>query len=228
MNIPTLHDVFGLINRLPLEYTVLLFFLTGSVLVLVRDWRVSVGTLVLQYLTLGVALAHLVRIEIAFAKVLVGVFIGLMLYLSARQADWRHRFTVSDRSRHGIRALLGRPSQRGEVLPPGRVFRLMAVLLMAVSAISLAQTYPIPALPNPISIAVYWLLLAGVLLLMLSENPLKIGQGILTALTGFELWYTTLEGSLLVIGLWGGVNLLLTLAIGYLATIQSVMVEEDS
>lgn len=202
----------------------LLFFFTGSVLVLVRDWRASVGALLLQYLTLGFALTRLVRPEIAFVKLLVGLFICFMLYLSARQAGWRHRLTFWS---HGLRALLGPRTVAGEVFPPGRAFRLMATVLMAVAAFSLAQSYPIGGLPAAISVAVYWLSLVGLLILMLTENPLKIGQGLLTGIAGFELWYTTLEGSLLLVGLWGVVNLLLALVVGYLAAVRGVILEED-
>jgi len=71
------------------------------------------------------------------------------------------------------------------------------------------------------------LTLSGLLILILTEDPLKIGQGLLTAIIGFELWYTTLERSLLIVGLWGAVNLLLALAIGYLMAVRGVKLEED-
>ncbi len=224
MIFPSLADVFAFLRAFPLEYSTLIFFLTGSLILLVRDWRVSVAALVVQYLALGAGLVHVVRPEIAAAKVLVGLFIGLMLYLSARQAGWRHRLTISA---HGIKALMGTRLVGGEVFPPGRVFRLLVTLLLMVTAVSLAQTYPIGELPGAAAIGVYWLVLVGATVLTLSENPLKVGQGLLTAITGFELWYTTLEGSLLMVWLWGAVNLLLALAVGYLAIIRSGETEED-
>jgi len=222
VNIPSLADIFTWLIGIPVEYTTLIFFLTGSILLLAHDWRVSVLALVGQYLTMGAALVYLVKPEIAAAKVLVGLFIGLMLYLSARQAGWRQKLA---RSAHPLRALMG--TSGGAAFPPGRVFRLVVTLLLMVTAISLGQSYPIGDLPNATGIAVYWLALVGLTLLILSENPLKVGQGLLTAITGFELWYTTLEGSLLVVGLWGVVNLLLALAVGYLAIIRGGELEED-
>jgi hypothetical protein len=224
LNIPDLNDILNYLNIFPLELSVLFFLITGSTLVLIRDWRASVGALLFQYLTMGFVLARLVRPEIAFVKVLVGLFICLMLYISARQASWRHRLTFAS---HGLRAVWGTRTIAGRVFPPGRAFRLMVLLLIAVTAISLAQTYPISNLVSTVSIAVYWLILIGLILLVLTEDPLKIGQGLLTAITGFELWYTTLEGSLLVVGLWGVVNLLLALAVGYLAAVRGVVLEED-
>ncbi len=224
MTIPDLRDLLNFLYQLPFEIFILLFFLTGSLLVLVRDWRASVATLLVQYLAMGMVLAQLVRPEIAMAKVLVGLFICPILYLSARQASWRRQLTLTQ---HGLRALLGQRTLSGDVPPPGRTFRLMAVLLLGVTAFSLARTYPISNLPAVVSIAIYWLTLSGLLILILTEAPLKIGQGLLTAITGFELWYTTLERSLLIVGLWGAVNLLLALAIGYLMAVRGVKLEED-
>jgi len=219
-----LDSLLTLLNQLPLEIPILLFFITGSVFVLIQDWRISIGALLVQYGLMGIVLARLVRPEIALIKILVGLFICPMLYLSARQASWRRQLTFSQ---HGLRALLGQRTLSSEVFPPGRTFRLIALLLIAVTAFSLAQTYPISNLPLLVSIAIYWLTLAGILILILTENPLKIGQGILTIIVGFELWYTTLEGSLLVVGLWGAVNLLLALAIGYLMAVRGVHLEEE-
>lgn len=218
--IPTFKDLLQQLNWLPLEAGVLVFFITGGVLVLIRDWRVSIGMLALQYLTLGFVLSRLIRPEIAFAKVLVGLFVSLMLYLSARQSGWR-------RQTSGLRALFGQRSVAGEAFPPGRAFRLMALLLAAVAAISMSQTYPLSNLPAAASMAVYWLVIIGLLILILSENPLKAGQGLLTAFTGFELFFATIESSLLMIGLLGIVNLLLAMTTGYLATVRGVAIEED-
>jgi len=224
MNIPSLTDIFSIAQKLPLAFSLATFFLTGSMLLLLRDWRFSILALEVQYLALGAQLAHLVRPEIAFAKILVGIFVGLMLYLSARQAGWRKELTLAA---GGKRALGNFRAGDGGILPAGRFFRVIFTLFLMVAAVSLAQTHPIGSLPPSVSTAVYWLALVGIGLLILSENPIKVGQGLLTLLIGFELWYTTLEGSLLIVGLWGAVNLLLALAIGYLGIARGVNLEED-
>jgi len=64
--------------------------------------------------------------------------------------------------------------------------------------------------------------------LIITEDPLKTGIGLLTILTGFDLFYTTLEHSLLITGLWGAVNLLLSLAISYLIIAKGANPEEES
>jgi hypothetical protein len=77
-----------------------------------------------------------------------------------------------------------------------------------------------------VTTAVYWLILAGLVTLVLTEDPMRVGHGLFTALTGFDLYYTTLEKSLLLTGLWGAVNLLIALAIGYLTIAKGAGQEE--
>lgn len=220
----TISALFNLTAWLPLEATTLAFFVTGGLLFLVEDWRLSVGLLTAQYLTMGLVVGRLLRPEIGFAVVLVGLFIGLMLYFSARQAGWRQRLSLAT---HGLRTLLANTPNDGSVFPPGRAFRLMTALLAGVTTVSLAQSYPVGHLPGPVTLSVYWLMAVGVLVLLFTGHPLKVGQGLLTFLTGFEIWFITLEGSLLMISLWAIVSLMLTLVVGYLAAVQGVIPEEN-
>jgi hypothetical protein len=95
-------------------------------------------------------------------------------------------------------------------------------------AVVLNQTYPLPTIPPDVGLGCYWLILIGLLILMLTEEPLKGGLGLLTLLTGFDLLYAPLENSLVVAWLWAVVNLLLALAIAFLAVAKGVgTLEED-
>jgi hypothetical protein len=76
--------------------------------------------------------------------------------------------------------------------------------------------------------AVYWLVLIGLIVLIVTEKPLKAGIGLLTILVGFDLFYTTLEHSLLITGLWGAVNLLIALAMSYLIVARGANPGEES
>ena len=220
--------IYGLINliqQLPPALPVLCFFITVSLLILLKDWRASILVLLVQYLVLGTVLAQLVVVEMAAIKLMVGLFICPVLYLSARQTGWRQSPTLLPPDSQPF-PQVGRVA--AQLFPPGRTFRLLALLTLAVSAISLAQTYPISGVPLVVTMAVYWLTLTGMFILILSEEPLKVGQGVLTIITGFELWFTTLQNHLLLVGLWGAVNLMIALAIGYLMIVGGVNLEEDS
>lgn len=183
--------------------------LAGSVMVLVRDWRASLLALLTQYLLAGFVLTRLVLPELALIKVLVGALVCPMLYLAARQAGWRIQ-----------PGKLVRVAENG-IFPGGPAFRLLAVTLMTVLAVALNRTFPLPVVPPDVGLASYWLMLHGLLILMLTEEPLKAGQGLLMAIIGFELLYTLIEPSLALVWFWAAINLLVTLAIAYLAVARA-------
>jgi hypothetical protein len=101
-------------------------------------------------------------------------------------------------------------------------FRLLAVVLMGLVVSSLLNSYPLPEVPRYIGFACYWLALMGLLVMILTAEPLKAGLGLLTFISGFELFYAALEKSLSVAGLLGIVNLFMALAIAYLALPREV------
>jgi hypothetical protein len=239
--LPSLYEILDQLRFITRELAVLGLFLTGGLIVLVRDWRTSLLALLAQYLLAGFVLARLILPEVALIKVLVGALICPMLYLAARQAGWladRGVFRVPDAlanwvspSRpHSWRRHAGQGMPMGtvpvppreedawsDVFPAGLAFRLLAVTLMALLTVALSQTFPLPNIPPDVGLGSYWLILIGLLILMLTEAPLKAGQGLLTVIIGFELLYAPIERSLAMVWLWAVVNLLLTLAIAYLA-----------
>ena len=98
---------------------------------------------------------------------------------------------------------------------------------MILTTLTLSRSFPLPALTATVTTGVYWLVLAGLVVITLTEDPMKVGHGLLTLLSGFGLFYITLERSLLLIGLWGSVNLLIALAIGYLTVVKGAGAEEE-
>ncbi len=203
--------VYGMLDQLQFitrELAIVGLFITGGLLVLVRDWRASLLALLGQYILAGMVLSRLVLTEIALIKVLIGALVCSMLYLAARQAGW------------GIeRSLLISPTRSG-IFPGGLAFRILAVTLVALLAVALNQDYPLPTIPPDLGLGSYWLMMSGLLILMFTEEPLKAGQGLLMGVIGFELLYASIERSLALVWMWAVVNLLLTLAIAYLAVVR--------
>ena len=218
---PSLSEVLNQLQFISRELAVLGLFVTGGIIVLMRDWRASLLALLGQYLLAGLILAGLVLPEIALIKVLIGALVCPMLYLAARQAGWQAERNTLFASRRQA------GSGRSDIVPAGRAFRLLAAALMTIIAIALSQTYPLPVIPPDVGLSSYWLILVGLLILMMTEEPLKAGQGLLTAIIGFDLLYTPLEHSLTMVWLWASVNLLLTLGIAYLAVVQGASSSEE-
>jgi hypothetical protein len=221
--LPSLYEILNQLQFITRELAILGLFVTGGLMVLLRDWRASLLALLGQYLLAGLVLSRLLLPEIALIKILIGALICPMLYLAARQAGWRAGRKLLPSSDD---ASTTTPAQ-DSLFPGGLAFRLLAVTLMVILAAALSRRYPLPAVPPDVGLGSYWLILIGLLILMLTEEPFKGGQGLLTAIIGFELFYTSIERSLAMVWLWAVVNLLLALAIAYLAVVRGAGPSEE-
>ena len=233
---PTLPEILQQLQFVRADAILLGLLITAGIILIARDWRLLLLALLAQYILIGMLLTRLVRPDIAVLNVLIGAFICPILYLSARQVAVNPLSVYDVTQITSARKwwslpviksfLLGTDRTRGRAAT-GLAFRVAVTLLMILVTLSVSNSFPLPNLTRGITIGVYWLVLAGLITLTLTENPMKAGHGLLTALTGFGLFYTTLESSLLLTGLWGTVNLLIALAIGYLTVVKGVVSEEE-
>ena len=233
---PSLPEILYQLQFIRADAILLALLITASSILIARDWRLLILALLAQYILVGMLLSRLVRPDIAVLSVLIGAFICSILYLSARQV------AVNPLSVYGVTLetssgkwrplsavksyLIGTDRVRGPAAT-GTAFRVFVTLLIILVTLSVSNSFPLPNLTRGMTIGVYWLILAGLIMLTLTENPMKAGVGLLTVLTGFGLFYTTLERSLLLTGLWGTVSLLIALAIGYLTVVKGAASEEE-
>lgn len=206
---------FGFLRGYPAAYLVML---TAALILIVRDWRLSVLFLTLQYLIVGFLFADVLLPHLAFMKVLVGLFVCLIFYITARQVNWG-RLPEDVTPDEAIQLRKERFVRFGTlVLPTDTPFRVFLALMLClvVWASSHRSDYLLPAVPEHFQIAVLALTSLGLVSLCLSSEPLMAGLGLLTFLTGFELFYSALEQSVAMLGLLGVVNLTVTLVIAYL------------
>jgi hypothetical protein len=238
LNLPEILEQLRFITH---EMALMGLFVTAGAILILRDWRFLILALLTQYILEGLILFRLVRPDIAVLEVLIGAFICPILFLSARQVSasslsaslftghqasvqrefvdwWESLFSIS----------FSKVASRSYRLPAtGFAFRIFVGLILILATLTLSNSFPLPDLAPSVTTAVYWLILAGLMVLMLTEDPIKVGHGLLTALTGFGLFYAILERSLLLTGLWGTVNLLIALAIGYLTVVKGSSPEEE-
>jgi hypothetical protein len=222
--LPTLYDVLNQLGFVSRELAVLGLFISGTLIILVRDWRVTLLALLSQYIVASLILVRVVAPEIAVIKMLVGALICPMLYLAARQSGWSPLWVRVAASRGWRNAAMARGG--GEVFRASVAFRLLAAALAGLLAMVLNRSYPLPIVPPEVGLGCYWLMVIGCFVLILTEAPLKAGPGLLTLLIGFELLYTHLERSLVMIWLLAVTNLLLTLAVVYLAVVWGARASE--
>lgn len=241
---PTLPEILRQLQFITQEIALLGLLITACSILIGRDWRFLILALLAQYVLVGLVLSRLVRPDIATLKVLIGAFICPILFLSARQVSvgtfsislslsepqksWRSSLGDWWRSRYLIVSFLREDRNRlRRPAATGFVFRVFTALLMILIAITVSNTFALPNLSPTVNTAVFWLVLAGLSTLMLTEDPMKVGLGLFTTLTGFELFYATVERSLLLTGLWGTINLLIALVIGYLIVVKGARPEEE-
>lgn len=218
LEIPALTEFlafFGFLRGYPAAY---LIMFTAALILIVRDWRWSLLFLILQYLLVGFLFADVLLPHLAFMKVLVGMFVCLILYITARQVNWG-RLPEDVTPDEAVQLRKERFVRLGTlVLPTDTPFRVFLALMvcLAVWAMAHRTDYLLPAVPEYFHIAVFALVGLGLVTLSLTGEPLMAGLGMLTFLTGIELFYSALEQSVAMLGLLGAVNIAIVLVIAYL------------
>jgi hypothetical protein len=225
-------DVLKTLSSIPGLAVLIGLIVAAALLVVLVNWRLLILALGVQYLLVGLMLTRVVPLELAAVKALVGVMICPVLFITARRVRWGQ----IDQDEAEADQLPSDPlapdrpapkpvrrSLIGWLISLGLPLRLMAALLTAVLAVSLALRNPLSVtgdalVSRDITIGTFSLLLLGLLNILLNENPLKVGIGLLSLLAGFEMFYTSVEPTLTIVGLLGMTNLIIGLAISYLTT----------
>jgi hypothetical protein len=107
---------------------------------------------------------------------------------------------------------------RSQGISARAAFSFLAAVLVTLTAYVVAFAIPLPQLPPGLTGVCYLLIGLGVLLLGLSQDPVRVGLGLLTFLSGFDLFYIALEPSLVVTGLLGSISFVIALGMAYLRT----------
>lgn len=214
-------DILKTLASIPGLTVMISLIVAAALLVILVNWRLLILALGVQYLLVGLMLTRVVPVELAAVKALVGVMICPVLFITARRVRWGHLDQAEPEADQP--APITRRSLIGWLISPGLPLRLLAALLTAVLAVSLALRNPLAVtgdalVSRDVTIGTFGLLLLGLLNILLNENPLKVGIGLLSLLAGFELFYTTIEPTLTIVGLLGLTNLIIGLAIAYLTT----------
>ncbi len=217
-------EIFAFLAGIPAMVGLILAAMT---VFLTSDWRLSLTGLLVQYLLVGVALTRFVQLEVALVKILVGVLVVSILYLSGRriqEVQERRQPEATSARFLGVHLAWGGG-------PLGLPLRLLVVFLVSLAAVRFFGEYHslLPALgpeavtfPPDVAFVSFWLGLMGLVGLVLSGNPLRVAPAVLTLMAAFDLVYAGLEPSLAIVGFVGSLTLLIALAFSYLATVQGL------
>jgi hypothetical protein len=184
---------------------VIIIVITSVGLMLVRDWRTSIILLSIQYAAMFILCLQHLLLGMASVKVVVG-------WMSA---------TILGMTRSG---LVVPERKEGDNWPRGRLFRTFAAVMVGIIVIGATSRVNSVMADAGFAITAGSLLLIGMGLLHLSltADILRITIALMTILTGFEILYTAVEGSVLVAALLAVIVLGLALVGSYLMIASNV------
>jgi hypothetical protein len=198
-------------------------FVTALVIFLTSDWRLSLTALLAQYILIGLNLTRFIEPEVALVKILIGVLVVPILYLSARQVQGAREAEATDEQGPQLLGLrLG-----WDAGPLGMPLRVLAVLLVVLVLIRLYGTFRLPLVSTDVAFGAMWLGSMGMIGLVLGGSPLRVATAMLTILAGFDLVYASLESSLAVVGIFGALTLLAAFAFSWLTIVHGLGQEAE-
>ena len=188
---------------------VFLVSLTGIILLVSPDWRVSIAALAVQYFGVFVLVAMSWPLEMAIVKLVTGWMVCAVLALAKTGAPGRYI------------------EEQGTIMIV--LFRLLAAGLVGLVVASTAPRILvwIPEITIEQLLGGWVLIGLGLLHLGLTSSTLRVILGLLTVLAGFEILYAAVETSVLVAGLLAAVSLGLALVGAYLLVVPSLVASEE-
>jgi hypothetical protein len=197
-------------------FAVLLALITSFGLLITNDWRISLGLLALQYVVVFILTSMQWSISMSLTKLIAGWMAAAVLGIAVIGAPELQTQII--READMMSSLPG--AGRLKVVPflRNRMFSLFAAILISGAVFAGAATMKSMLPGIALEQAVGGLLLVGIGLLKLgfTIRPFPTTLGLLTALAGFEILYSTIQASILVAGLLAGMNLIVALAGSYL------------
>ena len=190
-------------------FAVLLLTVTSLGLLLARDWRWLIIYLSAQYFGMLILTLQHWPLGMASVKVVAGWMSAAILGMT------RSGLPREDRV------------ERSNILPRGRLFRLFAAAIVLVIVSSVTPRVDVIMADAGFAVTSGSLVLVGMGLLQIavSNHILRVTLGLMTVLSGFEILYATVEGSVLVAGLLAIINLGLAFVGSYL--LVAVNAEEE-
>jgi hydrogenase-4 membrane subunit HyfE len=188
-----------------------LMLVTSTIILINRDWRLSLGALAVQDVAAFWLITRHLPFVMGSAKLITGWMVVAALGMTR----------------------LGLPSTEDEkeesTLPRGQWFRVILVCIIALVTFGATPRIEsaIPGLGWQVIAGGLILLGAGVVHLGLTSEPLNVIIGLLTMLTGFEILYAAIESSILVSGLLAVISLGLGIVGSYLLIAGSFPIEVE-
>jgi len=178
---------------------VVLIVITSVGLLLARDWRWSITLLSIQYVAMFVLILQYWPLGMGSVKVVAGWMAAAILGMT--------RSGLSNESLN-----------EEDIWPRGRLFRIFAAGIVVIIVAGTTPSVDTIMADAGFAVTTGSLLLIGMGLLHLgiTTDILRVAIGLMTVLSGFEIIYSAVEGSVLVAALLAVITLGLALVGSYL------------
>ncbi|HSJ86017.1 MAG TPA: hypothetical protein VK909_02330 [Anaerolineales bacterium] len=190
---------------------VAIILMTSTGLLIIRDWRWSIILLAIQYFCMFILALQHWPFGMASVKLVAGWMSAAILGMT------RSGFPSQDLEETGL-------------WPRGRLFRLFAAAMVLLIVVATTRSVDTIMADAGYAVTSGSLLLIGMGLLHLgiTDYNLRVVIGLMTVLSGFEILYSAVEGSILVAALLAVVTLGLALVGAYLMTAENAPQEVES
>ncbi|MDP1545639.1 MAG: hypothetical protein Q8L87_06415 [Anaerolineales bacterium] len=188
-----------------------LILAAATIILITRDWRISLGALAVLYLAAFWLVTRHLPIAMGTVKLIAGWMVVAILGMT------RLSLTTLDKQ------------EEESFWARGGWFRVVLMIIVALIAAgsSFRMEAAIPGLGLPVIAGSLLLIGAGVVHLGVTSDLLRVTLGLLTLLIGFEILYAALESAILVTGLLAVVNLGLGILGSYLMLAGSAPLESE-
>jgi hypothetical protein len=184
--------------------------ITAASLVLIRNWRLALPTLIVQYVLVAILLARAIPTGVAMIKFVAGTIVCLAVSLAAQRADSAR----ASRGEQVARRRVGAVNWRS--IPSQALIRAIALVLVITAVFGATVRFPLPTAAQDLTLAAYTLLACAVLIIGTSTQAVNVGMAVLMLLSGIELAYAPVEPSVTVSVLLALMTLLVGVAVAYL------------
>ncbi|MFN3705986.1 MAG: hypothetical protein ACK4WM_08340 [Thermoflexales bacterium] len=207
-------ELFSQVSQVLILPLLLGLLATALLVSVVRNWRIVLPTMVVNYAVVGLMLARVIDPLISLSRIGTGAVAIVVLSVAAKRADDMR----AARGESVARERLAHPQWRR--LASQLLLRAMVALFAFGAAFGAASRFPLPGEARELGLAAYVLLAVSLLLIATAPEALNVGVGLLMLFSGFELAYLPLEPSIGVGVLMALVTLLSGLAIAYLVQLD--------
>jgi hypothetical protein len=212
---------------------VLLIALTGGLILLLRDWRITVPALLLTYVGIALFLAQqqFIQPDLQLGSIAISSFVVIKLItglsatviLAITALTFSREYNLEDLDEFSLTELR-RAARRAQQQRASQPFHMAdyivpfwSLVLAVLASLALPRLYPIGT--NEIDFVWYWLGLIGLFTMVSAGDMLKVGLGLLLCVESIALLYIAVAQAVQVIplALLSLTTLVLALMIAYLS-----------